>query len=321
MFLLFTAFFCLASAFSANKVILFSLSPELLVGLRMTLSSLALAAITTFRGLPLFRWHTIKYTFGWLCVIALFTTFFPANLKAYALANMPSSKMAFFGTLDPFIAALYSYFLFEEKLTRRQWTGIVIGFLGMVILLLGSSPLEEQLHAFGILSWPEIAALLAVIISRWGWIQGQQLLKREHLTPTQFTIGTMALGGFFSLMLAFLRGTTNIISLNRAEFPFLQKVPLSLLSASQQLGLFLAYTIVIGNMIGYTLYAHVLKRYSVTFIALAGFSIPLLVQALGTLFLGEPLSLIFFLAFCVTFCGVLLFSLDEIASRRSPNDK
>ena len=317
MILLFIAFFCLGSAICANKVLLFSLSPELLVGLRMTIGSLLLAGVSFFRSHKVFPLHVIKHTGSWLLIIALFTTFFPSNLKAYALAAMPSSKMAFFGTLDPLIAALYSYFWFEEKLTMRQWSGIAIGFLGMMILLSDSSPLEDQLKAFSYISWPEIAAFLAIVLSRWGWIQAQQLLKKEHLTPTQFTIGTMAIGGILSLLMAFLTGSTFLCSLTHAPFPVLHHVPLYWMSASSQLGLFLSYTILIGNMLGYTLYAHVLKRHSVTFIALSGFSIPLLVQALGWLLLGEPLSVLFFLACGVTFCGVVLFFLDEPAAEKS----
>ena len=318
MILLLSAFFCLGSAITANKILLFSLTPEFLVGLRMTIGSLLLAGISFFRTRKVFPLHVITHTGSWLLIIALFTTFFPSNLKAYALAAMPSSKMAFFGTLDPLIAALYSYFWFEEKLTMRQWCGIAIGFLGIMILLSEASPLEEQLKAFWYISWPEIAAFLAIVLSRWGWIQAQQLLKKEHLTPTQFTLGTMAIGGVLSLVMAFLSGAMLLCSLAHAPFPVLHRVPLSWFSAAGQLGVFLSYTILIGNMVGYTLYAHVLKQYSVTFIALSGFSIPLLVQALGWLLLGEPLSLLFFLACTVTFCGVFLFFLDEPRAQKSP---
>ena len=56
------------------------------------------------------------------------------------------------------------------------------------------------------------------------------------------------------------------------------------------------YTIVIGNVIGYTMYAHFLKRHTATFVSLAGFSVPLYVYLFSNILLGEPLSLNFLAA-------------------------
>ena len=76
------------------------------------------------------QWGRIRSYFSLLVLTALFTTFFPSNLKAYALAHMPSSKMAFFGTLDPFVTALYSYAMHKERLTARKWIGMILGVCG-----------------------------------------------------------------------------------------------------------------------------------------------------------------------------------------------
>ena len=317
MGILFLAFIFFSSAISANKVILFAMAPELLVGLRMAISSPILAGYLYLKDRKVFDWVMLKKLFATVVVIALFTTFFPSNLKAYALAHMPSYKMAYFGTIDPFVAALYSYFMFKERLKWRQWLGMAIGFSGMMLLLMGSSPLEEQLKAFSIFSYPELAAFFAIVISRLGWIQGQQLLKKEHITPIQFNVLTMAIGGILSLLIVFMRGTYGITSLSYSGLPLLKMQPLSALTPPYQLGFFLGYTILIGNILGYNLYAYALKRYSATFIALAGFIIPLLVQLLGWLLLGEQLSPIFFVACAVTFMGVAIFFYEESTSKRS----
>ncbi len=312
MIILCIAFAFFASAISANKVILYALPPELLVGLRMAIASPLLAGYLYLREGKIFDWSVLRTFFSWIVVIALFTTFFPSNLKAYALAHMPSYKMAYFGTLDPFVAALFSYFWFNERLSWRQWLGIGIGLCGMLILLSGSSSsLEEQVKAFSVFSYPELAAIFAIVMSRLGWIQGQQLLKKEHITPVQFNVITMAVGGILSLSMFFMRGSLGVGSLADASLPILGMQPLVSFSPSGQLGFFLVYTILIGNMLGYNLYAYALKRYSATFIALAGFMIPLLVQLIGWLLLGESLSPVFFIACAVTFTGVLIFFYDE----------
>jgi len=313
--ILLAAFVCLATAISANKVLLFSLTPELLVGIRMTVAAPLLAGysyVTEGRFLPL---RILKESGWWLLIIALFTTFFPSNLKAYALAHMPSYKMAYFGTLDPFVASLYSFFFLGETLSKRQWSGILLGSCGMLILCLGSSPLEDHLHAFSFFSYPELAALLAIVLSRWGWIQGQQLLKKEHLTPLQFNSITMALGGLLSLLIVQVKGAYSVDVGRFASLPLLVQTPFSELSSYGQLSFLLGYTIFVGNILGYTLYAHALKKYSATFIALTGFTIPLTVQLFGWLFLGEALSLSFFIACGITCLGIALFFIDESSHR------
>ncbi len=304
--LIFLVFSLFASAITANKVLLYAINPQYLVGIRMTVGAVLLGLILYVRTRKLFTWSVVTSFFSWILVIAFFTTYFPSNLKAYALAHMPSAKMAFFGTLDPFVTALYSYFWCNERLTIRQWLGILLGFAGMLILIYSTSPLEEQL--FGMVSYPEFAAFFAVVLSRFGWIQAQQLLKKELFTPVQLNILLMSIGGIISLASVYWFGLTSLAPL--PSLPILDKLPFSY---AGQLGLFLGWTIIVGNVVGYTLYGYALKRHSTTFIPLAGFTIPLIVQLLGWLLLGETVSLLFFAACAVTFMGVLLFYLDERA--------
>jgi drug/metabolite transporter (DMT)-like permease len=311
MILLVLSYLFLATGISANKVILFSLSPEFLVGIRMAAASVLLAGYISIRQGKLFEWPLLRKFFAGLVIIALCTTFFPSNLKAFALAHMPSYKMAYFGTLDPLVAALYSYVWFRERLSWRQWLGMAIGFLGMVILISSSTPFEDQLKAFSIISYPELAACLAMVISRLGWIQAQQFLRKEHMTPLQFNVFTMGISGLLSLAVVYVRQTYTIESLNVAHIPLLHLQPFVSMSSMVQLGTLLGYTTLVGNILGYTLYGYALKRYSATLISLAGFLIPLLVQCIGWLALGEPLSPLFFLACSVTFMGVALFFYDE----------
>ncbi len=304
--LIFLAFSLLASAITANKIILYALNAQFLVGIRMTLGAALLALFLYLRTRKLFDWSRVASFFSLILVIALFTTYFPSNLKAYALTRMPSSKMAFFGTLDPFITALYSFFWFKERLTKKQWLGILLGFVGMMVLIYGSTQQEETF--FSIVSYPECAAFFAIVLSRFGWIQAQQLLKKELFSPVQLNILLMSISGIGSLVAAYLLGVTTIGTL--PELPIVTLLPFE---PSTQLGLFVAWTVIIGNVLGYTLFGYALKRHSTTFIPLAGFTIPLLVQFFGWLFLAESLSLSFFIACGITFIGVLLFYLEERA--------
>ncbi len=308
MIILLIAFLFLASGISVNKILLYSLEPELLVAVRMLVAGFLLLILSLVFSR---QWSAVYKQFHWFVLIAFFTSFFPPNLKAYALAHMPSAKMAYFGTLDPFVAALYSCFIYKERLSARKWLGIFIGFIGMLILISSASPLEEQLRAFWVLSYPEIAAFFAIVLSRFGWILAQDQLKKGRTTPMQLNGVTMSIAGIVSLFAAWLGDKMVISSFSSVPLAFLKEPPLAYLSSQSQLVGFLVYTVFIGNMLGLTLYAYALKWYSITFIALSGFTIPLLVAFFGWFFLQEPLSSTFFISCIVTFIGLSIFFFDE----------
>lgn len=310
MIALFLSFAFLASAISANKVILYALSPVMLVGVRMLIGGCILFLYTLFHKRHRLKLLSLKQDFLILLIITLTTTLIPSQLKAYALQKMVSSKMAFFGTLDPFITALYAYFFFAEKLTPKKLLGIIIGFLGACILILSSSPLEEQVKALAFISYPELAAFSSIALSRFGWLLIQKLMKANAYTPPQINTITMTLSGVISLALAFIMHATAIGALTN-QAPFFSYTFFQWLGPSSTLLFFVLYTSIIGNVFGYTLYASILKQYSATFISLAGFSIPLLVSFYGWLFLGESLSLLFFISCTITFIGLWIFFLDE----------
>ncbi len=180
-----------------------------------------------------------------------------------------------------------------------------------MILIFGSSSLEDRTKLFSVFSFPEFAAVWAIVLSRFGWIQAQQLLKKNIFNPIQLNSVIMLLGGLISFATALVRDQMTVVPLNPHALPLFSYFPFTLLSPTGLLTFFLVYTTVIGNVFGYTLYAHGLKRYSAMFISLASFSIPLLVSFFGWLFLNEPLSVEFVLACVVTFVGLIVFYMDE----------
>lgn len=302
MFLIFFGFFLLASAITTNKVILYSLPPALFVGIRMLIPGLIMYLYNFSRSKRL-RFTHFKFDLPIILLCAASTTFIPSVLKAYALKNLISSKQAFLGSLDPFIAAFYAYFIFHEKITPRKFIGLCLGFIGVFILLATTTPTEESIGSIWIFSYPELAMLLAVSVSRFGWTWVQKILKEDRYTPIEFNCLLMMVSGFLSLLSAGF--TENIMGIH-IDRP----------------GLFttlLTYTMIIGNIAGYGIYAHVLKRYSTTFIALAGFSVPIFVHIFGFLFLGEPLSINFFAAISITTLGLFIFYQDEVRVRSYQN--
>ena len=82
MFFTLLTFALLASAISANKILLYSMTPTLLVGIRMFSAGLILLLYTFTNPQIRISWNNIKKNLSSLIIITLTTTFIPSILKA-----------------------------------------------------------------------------------------------------------------------------------------------------------------------------------------------------------------------------------------------
>ncbi len=295
--LIFLAFALLASAISVNKFLLQWFTPFLFVGIRMLSSGIILLTYS-MQNNRRFSWSYIKNDLITLLGISLFTTCIPTVLKAYALKNLISSKATFLGSLDPFVTSLYAYMLWNEKLTKQKIIGMLVGFMGMFTMLFSTTPTEEALRVWWIFSYPELAAIGSMALGRLGWLLVQSLLRKKRYSPPEINGITMFTSGLLAFSAAFLIEPVNM---QIAAIPWNWKI-ISLL----------LYTVVVGNVIAYTMYAHFLKHYTATFISLTGFSVPIFVYFYGRVFLAEPLSWNFILSVAITFIGLLIFYQSEL---------
>lgn len=298
MLLILFGFSLLASAITANKMILKTLPLFYFTGLRMLIAGLILLTLYSLRNhIDLKK---IKTDFPALLLIALFTTFIQTLLKNYALKYLFSSKAALIGSIDPFVTALLAYFLLGERLSFKKSMGIMLGIAGSVYLCTTTSSLEETFFSISIFSAPELAAFAAIFVGRIGWLKAQALLKLNRYTPIELNSIMMILSGISSLVFSFVI---------QEAYPSLDaRITIETL-------LLLAYTIIVGNVIAYSLYATFLKTHSANFVSLVGFSVPLFVSLYGWMLLEEPLSEKLLIAALITFCGVLLFYQDEFKKK------
>jgi drug/metabolite transporter (DMT)-like permease len=294
MFDILVAYLFLAAGIVSNKYILASISAEFFVGLRMLISGSLLM---------LFNWHQterlsynqVKKDHIKLVAIAACTTFIPALLKAWSLKHMLATKQTLLGSIDPFITALMVYILFSEKITRTKAVGMLIGFIGALLVIFSKSSAEAGYEWLWRISYPEIAIITAVIMSRYGWILVQTLLRNNQYTPIQINGLVQVIAGALALCLATYNN--QLIIYNIASYPHF-------------LGAFI-FTVIGGNVIGYTLYAYSLKNHSATLVSLAGFSIPLLVAVFDYLFLGEQVTWPLIIGGLVIFIGLTIFYIGE----------
>lgn len=273
MILAFGCFFALAAAIVANKALLGYLPIISFVGTRTLVAGVFMLGLQ--RGWRRF-WEQLTQpsTLLALVVIAFFTTSLPSLCKAYAFKYLSASKAGFIGALDPFVTALYAYLMFASRLTLRQWFAIMLSFGGALVLCFSREATELSLHAFLFFSWPELAAFASVALSRYGWMMAQQLLKKDTHKPLQLNAYLMIISGALMLPLG--------MSIEPATQSF-YTLPLAMWAL-------LAFTIVIGNVVGYSMYNFLLKRHTPHFVSIGGFSIPIFITLLGMIFFGEQLT-------------------------------
>ncbi len=288
-------FAAIANAIVVNKIILKELPLFFYVGLRAFLAGVILFFYAR-RATHRFSREYLKVDLRALFFVAILTTLLPALLKAFAIKYMLASKAALIGSLDPFVTAIYAYTVFNERLNKRKLLGIAIAFIGALGLCFATTTGEQSWHAFLCFSFPELAAFASVALSRLGWLTAQRLLKKERYSPIELNAITMMFSGLLGLVVAaFLEDGSSYASL--CSLPLLTKI---------------VYSVLVGNVFGFTTYGYVLKRYSANFASLIGFSTPVFVTFFGWLLLGEVISFQIAIAAGIIFIGVGLFYREDL---------
>lgn len=296
MFFVILLYLLFASVFTTSKVALEYSAPFFLVGSRMLVAGLLLLGYQYFFKK---EFHLKKKSFGKLLLLAIFAIYLTNVFEFWGLKYLTSFKTCFIYSLSPFMSALIAYFVLGEVMTPKKWLGFLIGIAGFLPILLSTTHQEEQAGHFWFFSWAELSVMIAVICSVYGWILLKQLVTEEGTPPIMANGIAMLFGGLFALLHSFFVETWNPLPVTEYE-PFI-------LSA--------ALLILISNLICYNLYGYLLKRFSATFISFAGLTTPLFTALFGWLFLGEAITLPFYLSFAIVFAGLLLFYQEEFKKK------
>ncbi len=286
-----------SSSFPVSKVLLNYTSPMMLTGLRMIGGGIVLLGyqmIVNHKHLYLKRKHW--FLFAQLTFFGIYITYL---LRFWALSQISVAKTAFFYNLSPFFSAIYSYFLFDEKISKKQWVGLGIGFIGLIPLIITGTPGEKEMGEFLFVSWAELALFVSVACHSYSWTLTRKLVRFKRYSPAIVNGISMFAGGALALFTAWLYPCSFYVE-NIARFTGL-----------------LAFIIIVNNVVCYNIYAHLLRKYTSTFLSFAGFSSPLFTAFYGWVFLGEFISYHFFISSIIVFVGLYLFYQDELKKQGS----
>ncbi len=290
-----------ASVFTVAKIGLSHAEPLFFMGTRMGVAGLLLLGYEAwYRGVS---FSFDRKTWSRLFLLALFNIYLTNAFEFWALRHLTSFKTCFIYSLSPFLSALFSYLFFSETLSLNRGLGLLVGMIGIVPVLLVQGGEEGSAFSF---SWPELAMLLAVSCSVYGWILLKQLVNEHPVSPLTANGCSMLVGGSLALIHSWMTEQWDPVPVTHFELFFWCTIGL----------------ILISNLICYNLYGALLKRHSATFLSIAGLTTPLFAALFGWVWLGEEITWPFYLSFAIVCIGLFLFDQEAILAayrRRSEN--
>lgn len=294
MLLIIILYALFASTFTLGKVLLAYSQPIFLTGIRMSIAGGVLFAYQYFVRKHAFKIR--KKDISLYIQAMLFSIFLPYTLRFWGLDYMPASKAALLYNLGPFFSYMFAYMAGHEYISWKKVIGLLIGFFGLIPILIAPSPQEDLLGTFKSISWPEIAMIASVACLAYGWIVVRKLLKERKYDPVMVNAISMFSGGITGLTTAFLF----------EQGPYITNVPkfMSLLMV----------VIIVSNLMCHSLYTSLLKKYTPTLLAFAGFLSPIFAATYGWFFMGERVSWHFYISIILVVLGLTLFYQEELRS-------
>lgn len=253
---MFALYIIWGSTYLAIRVALQSYPPFLLAGCRFASAGVLLLSALRLRGvaLPTARqWRNAAFT-------GILLLGFGNGLVCYAEQSVSSGISAVAVASMPLFAALFAG-LYGEWPSRRETLGLLIGFVGVAVLNLGSSLSASRLGA--------VALLVAAAAWAFGsvWSRRQDMPAGPMNTAAQMLCGSGAL-----LVLGFAGGET------------LPHHP----SLHATLGA--AYLVVFGSLIAFSAYLYVLKHARPALATSYAYVNPPVAVLFGVLLLGEKVG-------------------------------
>jgi drug/metabolite transporter (DMT)-like permease len=261
------------------KMVVHEIDPVALTLARSLVSAITVGSLLLLRGKRI-RIRREDYTLiFWLSLLAI-----PLNQFFFLLGiryTLPSHAALLYAT-TPIFVLLFSRLFLGERLTTRKSAGVILGFSGVVLVILEKGDSTDQSVVLGNL-------IMLVGVLAWGLytVYGKKLIR---------TYGALEASSFTMIL-----GT--VLFLPIGIVPLLQFPIASLSPASWGEILYLG---VITSVVAYYLWYYALGRLEAGKVALFAYLQPVLTTAYSVLVLDQELTLRFIVGGMAAIGGVLL---------------
>jgi drug/metabolite transporter (DMT)-like permease len=264
------------------------LPPLTLVALRLAVGFAILALVVALAREPLPREPRM---YGHLVVMAVINIVLPFWLITWAEQSVESSLASILnGTVPLFVIVIAALFLRDEPITVNRVVGLLVGFVGVVIL---------TSRGLGTIGQSNLAGELALIGSAISYAAGNVYARRNvqglrPMIPAVFQVG-------FALVI------TTVLAFT-FERPLELRLNRDALFAVVWLGIF-------GSAFAYLVYFRLLKRWGATRTSMVAYLLPVFGIVLGYLVLSEPIDARLLVGTALVIGGVALVN-SKFGSRR-----
>jgi drug/metabolite transporter (DMT)-like permease len=269
------------TTFLGIKICLETMPPFAMAGSRYFAAGLVLALTLAARG------HKLPDRSAWvtLAVLGFFMLVLGNGGVVWGEQYLPSGLAAVVVATSPFwMIGINAAMPHGERLHLRQCIGLLVGFGGILLLLLPELSLRStDRHGF-------LLGVVSLEIACAGWAVGSNYTRR-HVVPDD-VLGSaalqMAFGGAMMMLIGVATGEWGRIAITgRTAAAWL-------------------YLVVFGSIVGFAAYSYALQHLPVTIVSTYTFVNPVIALTLGTLILGEPFHWRMLGAAAIIIVGILI---------------
>lgn len=253
------------TTYLAIRVALETVPVFLLAGLRWFVAGVVLAGLVSSTG----RRLPGPALWGPLALLGVLMNVVGNGLVVWAEQYVASGLTAVVIATVPFFSlAIESRLPRGERVPARALGGLVIGFLGILVLV------WPDLTRGGAGGRAFLAGVVGLQIACVSWAAGTSYAKRHRLGQEPFSASAvqMIFSGVILLLLATVAGEWRALGFTARTLAAM------------------AYLTFAGSLVAYTAYVYAVKYLPLSLISLYAYINPVIAVALGTLILGEPIS-------------------------------
>lgn len=210
----------------------------------------------------------------------------------WAEQYLSSGVTAVLSATSPIMVMILQGRVSGQKLFAISRVGIIVGFVGVILLLLpGLTITFNKLWLLGC-----IAVLIGQIFYSAGAVYSRRVIQRfQEVSPVALNAAQMMYGGIMLLVLSLFTEQVNLESMLYPSAVF------SLL-----------YLIIIGSMLGHTIFYWLVAKTNPVFPSTWLYISPLIALSLGALFYDEPLSILSVFGGVLIVIGIVLVNMPSL---------
>ena len=273
------------STWMAIRIGLDSMPPVTGAGIRFILASVFVVAILRFMDIKI---QTDSDSLKLYLMMSVFAYIFPFAFVYWGEKYVTSGLASILFASFPFFVAVFSRMAkLSEKINAYSLIGIIIGFVGILIIFSNDISLKIDMNILGmgaILVSAVMQAWVAVVIKK----------KGKHLNPLAMNFIPIIFAGFILTIYG-----VAFEDISNAKFDTKAIVTITFLA-------------MFGTVIAFTTYYWLLKKMNVVILSLSSFITPIIAVTLGWIFLDEQLNDRTFLGSLFVLIGILFANFNGI---------